>query len=83
MMPVTVKIQRIGNSLRATIPKEAAEALALKQGEEVVVNVLGDSVVLQRKHRVNDLTRFYGILQKKTGEVERWPRPEEIKDIWE
>lgn len=82
-MPTIVKLQKIGNSLRATIPKDAARALSLRQGEEVVVNIVGDSVVLQKRHRAKDLARFYGILQKKTGEVEHWPTPEEIKGIWE
>lgn len=83
MMRKMVRLQKIGNSLRATIPKEAAEALSLREGEEVIVDVLGDSVVLKKSRVATDVTRFYGVLQEKTGEVEHWPSPEEIKNIWE
>lgn len=81
-MPKTVKLQKIGNSLRATIPREAVQALALRPGEEVIVDVVGDAVVLKRKPRVRELTRFYGSLRERTGEVKHWPSPAEIKGIW-
>ncbi|MDG6954795.1 MAG: AbrB/MazE/SpoVT family DNA-binding domain-containing protein, partial [Nitrososphaerota archaeon] len=41
-MATTVKLQKIGNSIRATIPKEVAEELSLKPGEEMVVDTAGD-----------------------------------------
>ena len=81
-METVIKLQRIGNSLRATIPKEVADALALKQGEEVVVNVKDDAVVLTKKGS-HSVAEFYGALKDKTGEVRRWPTPREIKSIWE
>ncbi len=82
MMATVIKLQRIGNSLRATIPKEVADALALKQGEQLVVDIKDDAVLLTKKgsHGVAEL---YGTLQEKTGEVRHWPTPREIKSIWE
>ncbi len=82
-MGTIVKLQKIGNSIRATIPREVLKELSLRQGEEVLVTVLGDVIVLKKKQQARDLTRFYGILEKKTGKVERWPSPQEIKAIWE
>ena len=81
-MATTVKLQKIGNSIRATIPKEIAEALSLKPGEEMVVDAVDDTVLL-RKRRAKKLSDLYGALKKREGEVEHWPTPEEIKSIWE
>ena len=80
-MATTVKLQKIGNSIRATIPKEVAEALALKPGEEMVVDAVDDTVLL-KKRGAKKLSDWYGVLEKREGKVKRWPRPEEIKDIW-
>lgn len=80
-MTTTVKLQKIGNSIRATIPKEVAEEFALKPGEEVVVDASGDALLLRRR-RVKKLSDLFGVLNEKEGEVRSWPTPEEIKAIW-
>ena len=84
-MATTVKLQKIGNSIRATIPKGVVEALSLHQGDDVMVSTVDDSILLKRKSKqLSDRpARFYGILKDKTGKVEHWPTPEEIKSIWE
>ena len=83
-MATTVKLQKIGNSIRATIPKEIVENLSLKQGEDMSVTVVDESIVLKRgtKRRTDNPAQFYGILKEKTGKVEHWPTSEEIiKDL--
>ena len=80
-MATRVKLQKIGNSIRATIPRNVAEALALKPGEEMVVDAVDDTVLLKRA-RVKKLSDLYGILAGREGRVKRWPSPEEIKSIW-
>jgi AbrB family looped-hinge helix DNA binding protein len=80
-MATTVKLQKIGNSIRATIPKEVAEELSLKPGEEMVVDTAGDALYL-RKRTSKRLSDLYGALAKKRGEVASWPTPDEIKAIW-
>lgn len=80
-MATTVKLQKIGNSIRATIPKEIAEELSLNPGEEMVVDTAGDALLL-RKRTAKRLSDLYGILDKRKGEVVSWPTPEEIKAIW-
>ena len=83
-MTTTIKLQKIGNSIRATIPKAVTDTLSLRQGEEMVVDIGDDYVILKKKQqRSKGLSRFYGILKGKTGEVKSWPTPEEIKNIWE
>ena len=85
-MATVVKLQKIGNSVRATIPKEVLESLSLSQGDDVVVSVRdNDTILLKRKKRSGSNTpaKFYGILKEKSGEVKHWPSPEEIKAIWE
>ena len=81
-MTTTVKLQKIGNSIRATIPKEVAEELALKPGEEMVVDTSGDALLLRRR-RAKRLSDLFGALDQKKGKVVSWPTPEEIKAIWE
>lgn len=80
-MASTVKLQKIGNSIRATIPKEVVEELSLEAGQEMVVDTLEDTLLLKRRstRRLSDL---YGTLQVGSGKIKHWPTPEEIKDIW-
>jgi antitoxin component of MazEF toxin-antitoxin module len=40
MATVTVKLQKIGNSIRATIPKHVVRDLSLRQAERMDVNVV-------------------------------------------
>jgi len=85
-MATTVKLQKIGNSIRATIPKDIVENLSLKRGDDMIVAVVDDSILLKRgnRRRANDKpAQFYGILKGKTGKVKNWPTSEEIKSIWE
>jgi AbrB family looped-hinge helix DNA binding protein len=87
MVTLVVKLQKIGNSIRATIPKEIVENLALKEGDHMVVATIDGAIFLRRKRSSRSLSdkpsRFSGILKDKTGEVKHWPSPEEIKSIWE
>ncbi len=84
-MASTVKLQKIGNSIRATIPKEVVDSLSLRQGQDMIVLTVDDSVVLKRRNRAADDKpgKFYGILKERTGKVEHWPSAAEIKRIWE
>ena len=81
-MATTVKLQKIGNSIRATIPKDVVESLGLKPGEEMVVDAI-DETILLKKRKAKNLSDLYGVLGRAEGKVKHWPTPEEIKDIWE
>ena len=80
-MAITVKLQKIGNSIRATIPKEVVDELVLRPGEEMVVVTTGDALLLRRR-KAKRFSDLYGVLDKKRGEVTSWPTAEEIKAIW-
>ena len=85
-MATIVKLQKIGNSVRATIPKDVLEQLSLTQGQDMAVSVGSDDTILLKtryKQRIDTPAQFYGILKGSTGRVEHWPTPEEIKSIWE
>jgi putative addiction module antidote len=43
-----VKVVKIGNSLRITIPKEVAEALGLRQGDVVYVGLSKARMVVRK-----------------------------------
>jgi AbrB family looped-hinge helix DNA binding protein len=49
-MPVKFKIKvvKIGNSLRVTIPKEIAEAVDLKKGNMVEVYLDDDKIIIRK-----------------------------------
>ena len=81
-METLVKLQKVGNSLRATIPKEVANALSLRRGDELVIDLEDDTVVLRKKGK-RKVAEFYGALNERTGEVRYWPTAKEIKSIWE
>ena len=81
-----VRLQKVGNSLRATIPKEVADILSLKDGD--MVNIMttddddGGKIVIEKiEDDVPTMAKFYGALKVK--EIDKWPSPEEIKSIWE
>jgi AbrB family looped-hinge helix DNA binding protein len=81
-----IKLQKIGKSIRATIPKKIARAASLEEGDIVAVIVENDNVVLKKKNlrrKNQEIARFYGALKEKTGEVTDWLNAEEIKNIWE
>lgn len=80
-----VRLQKVGNSLRATIPKEVAEMLSLKDGDTVNIMTAdddGEKIVIEKiEDDVPSMAKFYGMLKVK--ETKKWPSPEEIKSIWE
>jgi antitoxin component of MazEF toxin-antitoxin module len=83
-----VRLQKVGNSLRATIPKELAEMLSLKDGDTVNIGATheeGKKIVIEKIEDDDDgaptMAKFYGMLKVK--ETRKWPGPEEIKSIWE
>jgi AbrB family looped-hinge helix DNA binding protein len=49
-MPVEfkVKVVKVGNSLRITIPKEVAESMKLKAGDIVKVSLTDDEIVVRK-----------------------------------
>ncbi len=75
-----VKLQKIGNSLRATIPKEVADELDLRQGQRLLIGAKDGKIVI-RKEGTRDMSRFYGALLI-GRKVSKWPTPSEMKDIW-
>lgn len=75
-----IKLQKIGNSLRATIPREVADDLGLRQGQSLLLDVK-DGTILIRKEGSRNMSRFHGALHL-TEKVEKWPVPSEMKDIW-
>lgn len=80
-----VRLQKVGNSLRATIPKDVADLLSLKDGDTVNIMTAEDDerkIVIEKvEDNVPTMAKFYGMLKvKETG---KWPSPEEIKSIWE
>ncbi|HXG73942.1 MAG TPA: AbrB/MazE/SpoVT family DNA-binding domain-containing protein [Candidatus Nitrosotenuis sp.] len=86
--PIKVRLQKVGNSLRATIPKELAEMLSLKDGDTVNIRAADDDgddktkIVIEKIwDDVPTMAKFYGALNVK--ETKKWPGPKEIKSIWE
>ncbi len=77
-----IKLQKVGNSIRAIIPKEVAENLSLSEGQEVVVDTEDETVIIKKKAK-HGMVQFYGVLSDKKERMEDWPTPEEIKSIWE
>lgn len=49
-MPFTpkVKLVKIGNSLRMTIPVEVVEAMKIKEGDTLTVDVQGDAIIVKK-----------------------------------
>jgi antitoxin component of MazEF toxin-antitoxin module len=81
-----VRLQKVGNSLRATIPKELAEMLSLKDGDTVNIGATHEEgkIVIEKiedDDGAPTMAKFYGMLKVK--ETRKWPGPEEIKSIWE
>ena len=76
-----VRLQKVGNSLRATIQKEVADRLSLKHGDTVNVSAADDGLIVIEKIDSSTMAKFYGALKVK--ETKKWPTPQEIKSIWE
>lgn len=49
MVELKVKLAKIGNSMRVTIPKEIVEVLKLKEGEIVRIDVKDNMIVIKVK----------------------------------
>lgn len=82
MVATKVRLQKVGNSLRATIPKEVADRLSLKHGDTVNVSAADDGLIVIEKTKDDSaMAKFYGALKVK--ETKNWPTPQEIKSIWE
>lgn len=47
--PIKVKIAKMGNSLRMTIPKSIAWALDWKPGDYVEVNIIDGKMIVKRE----------------------------------
>ncbi len=75
-----VKLQKIGNSLRATIPREVADELDLRRGQSLLIETR-DGKIVMRKEGERDMSRFYGALRI-GRKIRKWPTPSEMKDIW-
>jgi len=52
-MPVKfeVSVMRVGNSLRATIPKEIAAHLTLKKGDIIIMWVDNSHIIMEKKKK--------------------------------
>jgi AbrB family looped-hinge helix DNA binding protein len=50
-MPVKfkMKLAKVGNSLRLTIPKPVVDGLGLKEGEILILSVLDDEISVRRQ----------------------------------
>lgn len=62
-----MKVAKWGNSLAIRIPKDVAEALELKEGDEVELSpsdkpVIGIARQMSRKEAIERLKRFRGLL---------------------
>ena len=47
-LTISVKVVKIGNSLRMTIPKPVAQALELKEGDTVDVGITDSSMIVKK-----------------------------------
>ena len=47
-LTITVKVVKVGNSLRMTIPKEVARALEIKEGNTLEVGLDDHSMIVRK-----------------------------------
>jgi len=69
-----------------TIPKEIVDNLSLGEGEDLDVTEVDETIVIRRSKKggkSDRSSRFFGKLKARTGKVEHWPTPEEVKSIWD
>lgn len=59
-MPIKFKIKvvKIGNSLRVTIPKEIVEAIKLKAGDLVDISLDNSQIIIQKNVEENQKTEI-------------------------
>lgn len=48
MVELRVKLAKIGNSMRVTIPKEIVDVLKLKEGDEVRIDLKDGNIVIKK-----------------------------------
>ncbi len=60
MVNITAKLKRVGNSLGIIVPSDVVDSNALKEGEELFVNIhlsevssVGQMLAEARKHKLN------------------------------
>jgi ABC-type lipoprotein release transport system permease subunit len=70
-----MKVKNEDNRLKITILEEMAKDLAIKEGDKLDVFTEKNKRII----RVNKM-KFYGVLNEG---IKEWPKPEEIKSIWE
>ena len=65
-MPLTipVKVVKIGNSLRMTIPKPVAQALGIKEGDVLDVGLTNGSMMVKRTDSKERIDTILGIEKK-------------------
>ena len=56
-VPFHVKAVRIGNSIRATIPKEIADYLKIKEGDTLEIIVVEKTMILKKENKSNELVK--------------------------
>ena len=47
-VPFHVKVVKVGNSLRATIPKEITDYLKIKEGDTLTITVVNQTIQMQK-----------------------------------
>jgi bifunctional DNA-binding transcriptional regulator/antitoxin component of YhaV-PrlF toxin-antitoxin module len=65
------------DKIRITIPDEIINAIKLKKDDKFDIYAKDGEIII----KVSKISKFYGIL--KAEGVKEWPKPEEIKSIWE
>ena len=62
-MPLTipVKVVKIGNSLRMTIPKPVAQSLGIREGDLLDVGISNDSILAKRADSKERVDTIFGI----------------------
>lgn len=76
------KVARWGNSLGLRIPQEAAEQLKLREGEEVSIEVHGDSMTIRLERRKwTEAELLKGVTPQMVGGEVDWGRPVG-KEVW-
>lgn len=79
---MTLKVQKIGNSLGIHIPKKIADELSLKKGSLVLIDQKSGSIIIKPKHKKPTLKELCDqITSENTHEEIDWGAPVG-KEIW-
>jgi putative addiction module antidote len=60
-LTIPVKVVKIGNSLRMTIPKPVAQSLEIREGDLLDVGVSNGSIIAKRADSKESLDTIFGI----------------------